>query len=262
MPTTTTTSATFLSARANDTAADADAMNASKMANYGTRVPPHCRDRDEEGVIRPGCHVNIKGLQGRTDLNGKMGIVGHYFDAEKLRWAVEMADTGEGVKVRPSNICVAPSQPAGVSSAEEWLKAVVPEGMKFPPKLSTDEAMTTKGTADDYAHFWAERLPSQLAKLERLCPFNGSGTSSGSYSYLPGELYLFSMLYQCTLVDSTCLAKWSISSNFKPAYQATMAGYATASLKKRRFSASSVSPGTVSGFPRKARICLFRPLQW
>ena len=132
---------------AADTAADADAMNASKMANYGTRVPPHCRDRDEEGVIRPGCHVNIKGLQGRTDLNGKMGIVGHYFDAEKLRWAVEMADTGEGVKVRPSNICVAPSQPAGVSSAEEWLKAVVPEGMKFPPKLSTDEAQTEAARA-------------------------------------------------------------------------------------------------------------------
>ena len=151
-PTTTTTSG-HVAERARQTrrrrhrAADADAMDASKIANYGTRVPPHCRDRDEEGVIRPGCHVNIKGLQGRTDLNGKMGIVGHYFDAEKLRWAVEMADTGEGVKVRPSNICVAPSQPAGVSSAEEWLKAVVPEGMKFPPKLSTDEAQTEAARA-------------------------------------------------------------------------------------------------------------------
>ena len=78
---------------------------------------------------------------------------------------------------------------------------------KFVPtvyrKLSTDETVTSKGTDADYAHFWAERLPSHLAKLERLCPFNGKGGEP-----LPGELYLFSMLYQCTLVDGACLAQY------------------------------------------------------
>jgi hypothetical protein len=79
---------------------------------------------------------------------------------------------------------------------------------KFVPtvmrKLSTQETVTPKGTATDYAQFWTERLPAQLEKLERLCPFNG-----GASGYLPGELYLFSMLYQATLVDASCLGRFS-----------------------------------------------------
>ena len=110
---------------------DDDALR--QMFEYGIATPPHCRDREETGVIRPGAHVRVVGLSSRTDLNGCHSVVGD-FDVEKLRWAVH-TNTGEGVRVKPSNIRVDTKQPAGVPSASEWLSANVPPGMQFQPKM-------------------------------------------------------------------------------------------------------------------------------
>ena len=59
------------------------------MFAYGTATPPHCRDREETGVIRPGAHVRIVGLESRSDLNGTNGVVLDY-SYQKARWAVQM----------------------------------------------------------------------------------------------------------------------------------------------------------------------------
>ena len=70
-------------------------------------------------------------------------------------------------------------------------------------QLSTDEIMTSKGTREDYDRFWNELLPAQMDKLERLWegPAKDLLCSSTSGRVLPGELYLWSMLYQLSLVD-------------------------------------------------------------
>lgn len=90
---------------------------------------------------------------------------------------------------------------------------------KFLPtvykRLSSDKVITSKGTRDDYDHFWSTLLPAQMEKLERLWGgpasdivlppafMNGEGLHPG---FSPGELYLWSMLYQLTLVDE--MATW------------------------------------------------------
>ena len=78
---------------------------------------------------------------------------------------------------------------------------------KFVPtvnkKLSTDIVMTSKGTRTDYDEFWGVKLPAHLARLEELCPFNMT------HATLPGELYLWSILYQCVLIDAGCLVKYA-----------------------------------------------------
>ena len=76
-----------------------DAMQ--QMFAYGTATPPHCRDREETGVIRPGAHVRIVGLESRSDLNGTNGVVLDY-SYQKARWAVRMQH--EAVRVKPSNL--------------------------------------------------------------------------------------------------------------------------------------------------------------
>jgi hypothetical protein len=107
---------------------------------------------------------------------------------------------------------------------------------KFLPtvykRLSAEGVTTSKGDLNDYLAFWQTRLPAHLERLERLLAKRGapecepprkkaklvvssdggSGGSDGSggghevsarrVQYLPGELQLFSMLYQaCRLHD-------------------------------------------------------------
>lgn len=96
-------------------------------------------------------------------------------------------------------------------------------------RLSSDGITTSKGGLSDYCAFWSTRLPAHLERLERLMAergaaegepptkkprvANGAGVSSGDddsgvaqpRAYLPGELYLFSILYQAFLVEPTCL---------------------------------------------------------
>jgi hypothetical protein len=86
---------------------------------------------------------------------------------------------------------------------------------KFLPtvykRLSTSDITTSKGTREDYDRFWSVLLPAQLEKLERLfdgpageivCSPSLRQKSVGPQpGFLTGELYLWSMLYQCTLVD-------------------------------------------------------------
>ena len=102
------------------------------MYAYGTTTPPHCRDREEIGVIRPGAHVRIVGLESRVDLNGTNGVVLNY-SYEKARWAVQT--TREAVRVKPSNIRVDYKQPAGVPTAKSYLEKITPPGMQFTPQM-------------------------------------------------------------------------------------------------------------------------------
>jgi hypothetical protein len=62
--------------------------------------------------------------------------------------------------------------------------------------------ITSKGTASDYATFWATILPAHLARLNRLCR-GGSfqPPSRTAAQYLPGELYLWNVLYQFHMID-------------------------------------------------------------
>ena len=57
-----------------------------------------------------------------------------------------------------------------------------------------------KGDKAAYDLFWSEKLPPHLSNLEKLC---AAGT--GFHATSPGGLYLFSILYQCSLVVPTLL---------------------------------------------------------
>ena len=85
---------------------------------------------------------------------------------------------------------------------------------KFLPtlykQLSTDSIITSKGTRADYDKFFLELLPAQLEKLEKLSPFvaraqerASGGSSKRAHTFLPGELHLFSMLYQLAMIPVT-----------------------------------------------------------
>jgi hypothetical protein len=68
---------------------------------------------------------------------------------------------------------------------------------------------TSKGSATDYADFWATLLPSHLTRLNRLCRGGSFQPPARSATqYLPGELYLWTVLYQFNMIDS------SVSSGF------------------------------------------------
>ena len=107
-----------------------DAMQ--QMFVYGTTTPPHCRDREETGVIRPGAHVRIVGLESRSDLNGTNGVVLDY-SYQKARWAVQTER--EAVMVKPDNLRVDQKQPAGVPTAKSYLEKITPPGMQFTPQM-------------------------------------------------------------------------------------------------------------------------------
>ena len=89
-----------------------------------------------------------------------------------------------------------------IAEAEDIYNLMV----KFLPtlykRLSDEAVVTSKGTAADYATFWSELLPKQLAHLERLTPLGEQGSSL----YSSGELYLFAMLHQAHLVCDTIFA--------------------------------------------------------
>ena len=105
-----------------------------QMFAYGSATPPHCRDREEIGVIRPRAHVRVVGLQSRDDLNGCSAVIAGDYNVQRERWPVTF-DSGESVMIKPSNIRVDATQPEDVPSAESWLAAHVPPGMTFMPKL-------------------------------------------------------------------------------------------------------------------------------
>ena len=104
-----------------------------QMFAYGTATPPHCRDREETGVIRPNAHVRVVGLQSRSDLNGCSAVIAGDYNVQRERWPATFG-SGESVMIKPSNIRVDATQPADVPSAETWLAAHVPPGMTFMPK--------------------------------------------------------------------------------------------------------------------------------
>ena len=103
-----------------------------QMFAYGTATPPHCRDREETGVIRPGAHVRIVGLESRSDLNGTNGVVLDY-SYQKARWAVQTKR--EAVRVKPDNLRVDQKQPDGVPTAKSYLEKITPPGMQFAPQM-------------------------------------------------------------------------------------------------------------------------------
>uniref|UniRef100_A0A7S3WH74 GST N-terminal domain-containing protein n=1 Tax=Strombidinopsis acuminata TaxID=141414 RepID=A0A7S3WH74_9SPIT len=68
---------------------------------------------------------------------------------------------------------------------------------------------TTKGTAADYNQFWSTSLPNHLTRLSRLCRGGSFQPPARATSpHLPGELYLWSVLYQFHLIDSSVFASF------------------------------------------------------
>ena len=117
------------------------------MVHYCSVVPPHCRDREEKGVIRPNARVRVVGLQSRGDLNGCSAVIAGDYNVRRERWPVTF-DSGESVLIKPSNICVDAVQPADVPSAESWLDAHVPPGITFGlPPMPTARAETQQEEA-------------------------------------------------------------------------------------------------------------------
>ena len=74
--------------------------------------------------------------------------------------------------------------------------------VKFVPtlykRLSGPGVSTTKGSRSDYDNFFAETLPKHLAQIQALIT-TFSHHCEGS-KFLPGELYLFSIIHQACLV--------------------------------------------------------------
>lgn len=90
------------------------------MFENDTATPPHCRDRDETGVIRPSAHVHVVGLQSRNDLNGCSAVVVGDYAVQRGRWPVRFG-SGEQVMVKPSNILVDATQPDDLPSVPTGL---------------------------------------------------------------------------------------------------------------------------------------------
>ena len=74
--------------------------------------------------------------------------------------------------------------------------------------------LTSKGDLHDYHRFWRTLLPAKLQKLERLLRTRaqaGAGAEAAgaeaaeANEHLPGELQLFSIVYQAWLVEPTAL---------------------------------------------------------
>ena len=57
--------------------------------------------------LRPGCSVCLQGLSSRVELNGRTGVVIQWLE-DRERWAIEMADSQELVRVRPNNVSMLP----------------------------------------------------------------------------------------------------------------------------------------------------------
>lgn len=135
----------------------------AQMFAYGTATPPHCRDREETGVIRPNAHVRVVGLQSRGDLNGCSAVIAGDYHVQRERWPVTF-DSGESVMIKASNIRVDPTQPADVPSAESWLAAHVPPGMRFTPMLPpmNSPGMPPVPTAEEFQEE-ARRVANAMA---------------------------------------------------------------------------------------------------
>ena len=77
-------------------------------------------------------------------------------------------------------------------------------------RLSTADAKTAKGTLAEYESMWANQYTDHLGKLENLCRSTSAGQNflgKKGGAFLPGELYLFAVLYQATLVRPSLLAQ-------------------------------------------------------
>lgn len=120
------------------------------MFDYGCRTPPHCRDREETGCIRPTAHVKIVGYEDDhgVDCSSLDAIVLDY-NASAGRWRVkwQMPDEAglpeefrrqqqlppqDTIAVPPSNLRVLAKQPPGVPTAIEWLRQEF-NGKAFEP---------------------------------------------------------------------------------------------------------------------------------
>jgi predicted heme/steroid binding protein len=67
------------------------------------------KDAQEGLVLRPGARVLLKGLTGRAELNGEVGVLKDYI-ADKGRFAIEIQNGTETVLVKPSNLAEPPPQ--------------------------------------------------------------------------------------------------------------------------------------------------------
>jgi len=76
---------------------------------------------------------------------------------------------------------------------------------KFVPTIFAKLGAGSKGTKEEYDAFWAEKVPAHLQHLNRLLlPTEPSGKFSAS-GETPGELYLWSVLHQATLIKPDLL---------------------------------------------------------
>uniref|UniRef100_A0A7S0QY76 Glutathione transferase n=1 Tax=Pyramimonas obovata TaxID=1411642 RepID=A0A7S0QY76_9CHLO len=72
-------------------------------------------------------------------------------------------------------------------------------------KLQRWQAPENRLPKEEVEKVWAEGFPPHLANLEKLCVQPAGFTSTGTTA---GELYLFGMIYQMTLMRPDCLASF------------------------------------------------------
>ena len=78
---------------------------ATSSSSQQSCSPPPGSHGNDAGSGLLGKRVSIHSLSGRVDLNGRVGVADS-FDEEARRYAVRLVDSGEVVKVRPTNLTV------------------------------------------------------------------------------------------------------------------------------------------------------------
>ena len=112
---------------------------------YTLRTPEFCRDREYTGVIRPGAHVHLVGLNAKLALNGTKAVI-QSFDHDAHRWTV-LVHSSSSVQVRPENIRVDGFQPQDVIDAKAWLKEASFGNLPILPPIPFEHS--SKPSADE-----------------------------------------------------------------------------------------------------------------
>ena len=79
--------------------------------------------------------------------------------------------------------------------------------VKYLPTASKPLSHPSKGTVEDYDNFLSVLFPEHMSMIERMISshFELRSQAWDNNAFTTGELFLFSMLYQMTLVEPSCL---------------------------------------------------------
>jgi len=118
---------------------------------------------------------------------------------------------------------------------------------KFQPTIMAGYHEKGKGGPKENEKFWAEAVPAELAKLEKLLA-KGPGDAFTSSGTTVGELYLFAMLHQMKLVEPDFLKGTPALLKF---YEQTKAHAGVAKVLEGKSSMGELNPYFIVG-PKEA----------